>query len=168
MSKQQQNIINCIWIVFNFPNFFVSLFCDFFSGYTVDHMRTRDPKESTMQRITTMKREASQSIETLDAPEASTSGTQSTVTKRKMPDLLQHALTRQKRRNFSTSTHTNDSSASAESNDLFVQRSLNDDYHFLLSLQPYLAELDYFKKMRVRIEIEELLWRTLTNNPKTD
>lgn len=131
-------------------------------------MRTRDPKESMMQPINKMKRESSESNETLDAPEASTSGTQTTIAKRKMPDLLQNALTRHKRRNFSTSTHTNDSSESAASNDIFVERGLNDDYHFLLSLQPYLAELDYFKKMRVRIEIEELLWRTLTNTPKTD
>lgn len=42
-----------------------------------------------------------------------------------------------------------------------LDRSMDDDYHFLLSLHPYMAELSSSQKLRVRMKIQKLVFKEL-------
>lgn len=43
-------------------------------------------------------------------------------------------------------------------------RILNDDYHFLLSLQPFMSELSPIQKLRLRMKIQKLVFEELYAN----
>lgn len=43
-------------------------------------------------------------------------------------------------------------------------RIMNDDYHFLLSLQPFMAELSPIQKLRLRMKIQKLVFEELYAN----
>lgn len=43
-------------------------------------------------------------------------------------------------------------------------RIMNDDYHFLLSLQPYMSELSPIQKLRLRMKIQKLVFEELYAN----
>lgn len=45
--------------------------------------------------------------------------------------------------------------------DVNLDRSMDDDYHFLLSLHPYMAELSSSQKLRVRMKIQKLVFKEL-------
>lgn len=45
--------------------------------------------------------------------------------------------------------------------DVGNDRNLDDDYHFLLSLHPYMAELSASQKLRVRMKIQKLVFKEL-------
>lgn len=42
-----------------------------------------------------------------------------------------------------------------------LDRSMDDDYHFLLSLHPYMTELSSSQKLRVRMKIQKLVFKEL-------
>lgn len=43
-------------------------------------------------------------------------------------------------------------------------RIMNDDYHFLLSLQPFMSELSPIQKLRLRMKIQKLVFEELYAN----
>lgn len=43
-------------------------------------------------------------------------------------------------------------------------RIINDDYHFLLSLQPFMSELSPIQKLRLRMKIQKLVFEELYAN----
>lgn len=45
--------------------------------------------------------------------------------------------------------------------DINLDRSMDDDYHFLLSLHPYMTELSSSQKLRVRMKIQKLVFKEL-------
>lgn len=45
--------------------------------------------------------------------------------------------------------------------DVSLDRSMDDDYHFLLSLHPYMTELSSSQKLRVRMKIQKLVFKEL-------
>lgn len=44
-------------------------------------------------------------------------------------------------------------------------RIMNDDYHFLLSLQPFMAELSSVRKLRLRMKLQKLVFEEVYENP---
>lgn len=57
----------------------------------------------------------------------------------------------------------NDLLAGGES-DIPERLIINDDYHFLLSLQPFMAELSQIQKLRLRMKIQNLVFEELNEN----
>lgn len=73
--------------------------------------------------------------------------------------VTNHLIDSQRKRARSKSpTEFRSATADSDDGDRVV---VNDDYHFLMSLQPYMSELNLSQKLRVRTKIHKLLFREL-------
>lgn len=81
-------------------------------------------------------------------------------------DLQQHiSITKKRNLNGSAvaidlSTVNSDAIAENETADKII----NDDYHFLLSLQPFMSELSPIQKLRLRVKMQKLVFDELYGN----
>lgn len=150
-------------------------------------MRTREPKTRPMQKVKPFDALAVRGRKKLNEAqqnarnaarsnikiEASSSDTETVPCKRKVPDspVIMPSNESQKRRSVVSAQPEPIDGASiisiASANatiESFSERSMNDDYHFLLSLQPFMAELSSIQKLRVRMEMQKLIFEAMCSD----
>lgn len=66
-----------------------------------------------------------------------------------------------KKRKYSSTVDTTSSSANASSDENGESKTGNDDYHFLMSMQPFMSELSLAQKLRLRMKIQKLVFDEL-------
>lgn len=164
------------------------LICSFISHFVADHMRSRNAKSmdgtqkldaydsysyvaadyNVIERGTSDVQEV-QSIK----QEAQFDGTKKSMHKRKnaespipesVANLLQspeaHTNSKKRTLNSTPMDHLLTVGDASEIGD----RIMNDDYHFLLSLQPFMSELSPIQKLRLRMKIQKLVFEELYAN----
>lgn len=145
-------------------------------------MRTREPKSRPTQKVKPFDALAARSRKKLNETqqnsrnaarssiktEASSSDIEIVSAKRNAPDSPEIIVSNEthKRRSIvnAQTTEPNDGANIVNINnasgalEAFSERNMSDDYHFLLSLQPFMAELSSIQKLRVRMEMQKLIF----------